>query len=578
VLVLPDGFYNGVVGTYWDRIDTAGQRLTGTYSDRVVVPANGVLPTAGNTAVTSLARQVTVYMHEVVNLFLRKEGKTFVFLDWDKRIRRARWKETKEPPDPASVLRQYFDGLHGCPAYRAKWLDGLGGGIPPVSRASTASAPYPDCPTFDEFVTTYNLTLTGVPLHRPGEEELGPTIGQHEVIHYDCMYDIVSGKSRPIPEVLAARDKVSGTSMEPDPSWYEPGGSLEEDISLWRSLFLGWLVSRIGHAEKPNADPGESVARFARSLLGCFHRVPGDDSFVYIYGPGGTGKSLLQNSFSAMCGEYSTEVTRQALTKGSQTGHSSNVIQIYTGARIAIVKEAKNDRGDIDTELIKDITSYEPGRMYAIRAAYDTQPRMYATAAKPLFISNDPPYHLLESDGIDRRLVSFPFLSRYVQTGEADRGLPEKLVTPRMRCALLRFLLGYRDGFLARGATPEYGENNAEGAVSTYDIYMDLFRYKAFLTNTAYYGDSVNSRDLLEIRAHVQGFTSVEEMLLELGLSKNRATREAVHAVRDLIDSPTKSSVALGKASGGKRVLLNAALTDEGKRVLAEARNALGCD
>jgi len=578
VLVLPDGFYNGVVAAYWDRIDAAGLRLTGTYSDRVVVPANGVLPTAGNTPVASLARQVTVYMHEMVNLFLRKDGKTFVFLDWDKRIRRARWKETKEPPDPASVLRQYLDGLHGCPAYQSRWRDGLGGGIPPVSRAVQGGTPQPGFPTFDEFVTTFNLNLSVVPLHRPGEEELGPTISPHEVIHWDCMYDILTGKSRPIPEVLAARDKVSGTPKEPDPAWYAEGGSLEEDISAWESLFVGWLVSRIGHTEKPVGDAGESVARFARSLLGCFHRVPGDDSFMYIYGPGGTGKSLLQNSFSAMCGEYSTEVTRQALTKGSQLGHSSNVLQIYTGARIAVVKEAKNDRGDIDTELIKDITSYEPGRMYAIRAAYDTQPRMYATAAKPLFISNDPPYHLLESDGIDRRLVSFPFLSRYVQTGEADRTLPERLIEPQMRCALLGFLLRYREGFLARGASPESGENYAEGTSSTYDIYMDLFTFRTFLTDTACYEDSVSSRDLLEIRAHVQGFTSVEEMLMELGLTKNRATRDAVHAVRDLIDSPTSGKVALSKASGGRRVLLNAALTDEGKRLLAEARNALACD
>jgi len=578
MLILPSEFYNGVVETYWDQIDFAGQRLTGTYSDMVTVPANGVLPMAGNRNPGSLARQANVYMNEVVSLFLRKEGKTSVFLDWDKKIRRARWLETKEPPDPASLLRQYFDGLHNCPVYRERWMDGVGGGVPPVSRA-VGDQVQPDCPTFDEFLTTFNLTLSAVPLHRPGEDELGPTIGQHEVIHYDCMYDIVSGEKREIPKVLAARDKVSGTSLGADPAWYKDGGSLEGDIKIWEDLFKGWLIDRVGHAEKPEANLEETVSRFARSLLGCLHRVAGDDSFVYIYGPGGTGKSLLQNSFSAMCGEYSTEITRQALTKGSQIGHSSNVIQIYTGARVAVVKEARNDRGDIDTELVKDITSYEPGRLYAIRAAYDTQPRLYATAAKPLFISNDPPHHLLESDGIDRRLVSFPFLSRYVETGEADRGLPERLIAPRMKCALLNFLLKHRGEFLSKGAVPEVGENFTERATSTYDIYMDLFRYREFPTDHAYFDDSVNSRDLLEIRAHLLGFGSIEEMLTELGTTKNKATREAVHAVRDLIDSPSgKTSVALAKARGGKRVLLNAALTDEGKRVLAEARNTLSSD
>ena len=98
MLIFPSEFYNGVVETYWDQIDFAGQRLTGTYSDMVTVPANGVLPMAGDRNPGSLARQANVYMNEVVSLFLRKEGKTSVFLDWDKKIRRARWMETKEPP------------------------------------------------------------------------------------------------------------------------------------------------------------------------------------------------------------------------------------------------------------------------------------------------------------------------------------------------------------------------------------------------------------------------------------------------------------------------------------------------
>ena len=262
-------------------------------------------------------------------------------------------------------------------------------------------------------MTTYSMNLSTVPYHRPGEKEVGPTIKPTEVIHLDYMHDIITDERKAIPNVLSARDKVSGTRMDPDPEWYGEGETQAGDVEAWLSLFKDWLMGRVGHKEKPvSNDPDGEVGRFCRSLLGCFYMVPGDDSLVYLYGPGGTGKSVLQNSFSAMVGEYSTEVTRQALTKGSTIGHSSNTIQIYSGARVAIVKEARGDRGDIDTELVKDITSFEPGRKYSVRAAYDAQPRLYSTAAKPFFVSNDPPHHLLESDGIDRRLVAFSFLSR----------------------------------------------------------------------------------------------------------------------------------------------------------------------
>lgn len=564
---VPESFFNNVVAEYWDALNFAGQRLLNAYTNLAVVPATGQLPLGQNVNRALVSKQINVYLFELIGVFVRKEGNDFVWLDFDSRIDRARWKEDKNAPDPLSLMHQYFDALHECREYRERWLEGQGGGVPSVARQAEDGSTYESTPTFSELLLTYTINLNQVPFGRPSEKELGPTIEGHEVIYLDCMHNVLTDEVKAIPGVLAARDKVAGCRFKnADPA----------SVDEWSTLFEQWVVGRHGHEHKPDVEAGPLVERLARSLLGCLYKIPGDDSFPYVYGPSGTGKSLLQNSFSNMAGEYSTEVTRQALCMNNNTSHSSNTIQIYNGARVAVVKEAKNDAGVIDTELIKDITSYEPGRCYAVRGAYDRAAKMYATAAKPFFISNDSPQHMLDVAGIDRRLCSFPFLSRYVETGQANRDLPKRLVTDTMATSLIRFLLQHRDAFLEKGSTPAPGENTSERTPDLFDVFVDLFCFKQFLTVHSSYDDSVSSRDLLEIRAYMSGYTTVREMLAELGVSRNKATRLAVQTVKDLVVAREGFPVALGDAKGGKRVLLNVALTDKGRRILGEARLAMG--
>lgn len=578
----PPEFFEQVVEAYWEKIDEAGRRLAEAYSEAVIVPDNQVLPLPGNVSLAVASKQINVYLYEIIGIFLRKQGKTFVFLDWDERIERARWIETKEPPDPASLMNEYFDGLHRSPAFMSRWVEGGGGGLPPVTRVNASGDTFRDPPLFSEFLSTFNISWSNVPFSRPGKRELGPTIDPCQVIYHDCMHDISTGEFLPIPIVLASRDKVAGCPLIPNQELYgkeDPSKALASDMESWEELFDGWLVARVGHKQPSGESPEVARSRLARSLLGALYRIPGDDSFPYIYGPGGTGKSLLQNSFSNMAGEYSTEVTRAALTKGANATHSSNSVSLYLGARCAIVKEARNDKGEMDTELIKDITSYEPGRTYSVRAAYDTQPREYESAAKPFFVSNDSPYHLLESEGMGRRLVTFPFLSKYVEAGQADRTLPEKLISPRMRCALINYLLLYREEFLEKGSTPDPDENKTETQVSLYDVFMDLFEYRAFPTKDAFFDDSVTNSQLLEIRAYVQGYASVNEMIFEQGTTKNKATRENIGVVKDLVSCPDGGNkVESGQARGGKRYMLNVALTEKGRSVYDKARSTLSSD
>ncbi len=579
----PPEFFKQVIEAYWEKIDEAGRRLVGAYSEAVIVPDNQVLPLPGNVSLAVASKQINVYLYEMIGIFLRKQGKTFVFLDWDERISRARWIETKEPPDPASLMNEYFDGLHRSSEFNSRWVEGVGGGLPPVTRLRASGETFRDPPLFSELLSTFNISWSNVPFSRPGDRELGPTISPSQVIYHDCMHDIVTGEHLAIPTVLASRDKVAGCRLNPIQDWYgkeeNMPEALAEDMVIWRDLFDGWLVARVGHNKPSGESPEVACSRLARSLLGALYRIPGDDSFPYVYGPGGTGKSLLQNSYSNMAGEYSTEVTRAALTKGANAQHSSNSVSLYLGARCAIVKEARNDKGEMDTELIKDITSYEPGRTYSVRSAYDTQPREYGSAAKPFFVSNDSPYHLLESEGMGRRLVTFPFLSKYVEAGQADRTLPEKLITPRMRCALINFLMVYREKFLKEGSTPSPEENKTETQISLYDVFMDMFEYRPFPTKDAFFDDSVTNSELLEIRAFVQGFTSVNEMIFEQGTTKNKATRENIGVVKDLVSCPDGGNrVESGQARGGKRYLLNVALTEKGRSVYDKARSTLSSD
>jgi len=266
------------------------------------------------------------------------------------------------------------------------------------------------------------------------------------------------------------------------------------------------------------------------------------------------------------------------LLRGTSIQHSSNTIDLYRGARVAIVKEAKDDKGEIDCELIKDITSYEPGRTFSVRAAYDAQPRQYTSAAKPMFLSNDSPSHLLDSEGIDRRMVKFSFLSKYVQSGKADRSLPKKLVTPRFRCALMNYLLRYRESFVEKLSVPTPGENIAGNHVSVFDCFQDLLYYKRFVYDSWYEPrDAVTSKELQEMMAFQAGYESIENMRSELGFSTIKLTKDIVIAISELVAGPIgEGRVELQKKSrGGAKVLLNVRLTDKGKEIYDRAKQAL---
>jgi putative DNA primase/helicase len=76
--------------------------------------------------------------------------------------------------------------------------------------------------------------------------------------------------------------------------------------------------------------------------------------FVYLWGPGGNGKSLFMETMQAMMGSYAVQARAETFVKRAQKGHPEDIARM-AGSRLVVVPEISGgDKWDVD--LLKEVT------------------------------------------------------------------------------------------------------------------------------------------------------------------------------------------------------------------------------
>jgi putative DNA primase/helicase len=179
------------------------------------------------------------------------------------------------------------------------------------------------------------------------------------------------------------------------------------DCPLWRR-FLN---------EATNGD--EEMVKFLQQWAG--YSLTGDvreQSLVFVYGPGGNGKSVFINVLTGIMSDYAATPTMESLTVSKGERHSTDIAMLR-GARIATASETEHGRPWAESR-IKQLTGGD-----AITARFMRQDNFtFKPTFKLLIVGNHMPRLRNVDDAMRRRFNIAPFVHKPTQP---DRQLEVKL-------------------------------------------------------------------------------------------------------------------------------------------------------
>jgi putative DNA primase/helicase len=179
------------------------------------------------------------------------------------------------------------------------------------------------------------------------------------------------------------------------------------DCPLWR---------RFLH-EATNGD--EEMVRFLQRWFG--YSLTGDvreQSLVFVYGPGGNGKSVFINVLTGIMADYAATPTMDSLTVSKGERHSTDIAMLR-GARIATASETEHGRPWAESR-IKALTGGD-----AITARFMRQDNFtFKPTFKLLIVGNHMPRLRNVDDAMRRRFNIAPFVYK---PERPDRQLEVKL-------------------------------------------------------------------------------------------------------------------------------------------------------
>ena len=179
------------------------------------------------------------------------------------------------------------------------------------------------------------------------------------------------------------------------------------DCALWRR-FLN---------EATNGD--KEMVRFLQQWFG--YSLTGDvreQSLVFVYGPGGNGKSVFINVLTGIMADYAATPTMESLTVSKAERHSTDIAMLR-GARIASASETEHGRPWAEAR-IKQLTGGD-----AITARFMRQDNFtFKPTFKLLIVGNHMPRLRNVDDAMRRRFNIAPFVHKPEQP---DRQLEVKL-------------------------------------------------------------------------------------------------------------------------------------------------------
>lgn len=171
-------------------------------------------------------------------------------------------------------------------------------------------------------------------------------------------------------------------------------------------------------------DDAEIIA-FVQRLFGYF--LTGDmreQVFVYFYGHGANGKSLVLNVLRDVLGDYAMQIPAEAYMATKYASNADGATPTLTrmvGKRLVISNETR-EGAHFNEGLLKQMTG---GDRITARPLYRDSFE-FSPVAKHLMAGNHRPIITGDDHGIWRRMLLVPF-RRQFRDDEQDKSLPEKL-------------------------------------------------------------------------------------------------------------------------------------------------------
>lgn len=224
-----------------------------------------------------------------------------------------------------------------------------------------------------------------------------------------------------------------------------------------------------------------------------------EEAFMFLHGPGGSGKSTLIKVLTEIAGDYATTISMDALTESPHQRHSQEIAKLE-GARLVYASETEEGRR-FKESLIKWLTGGD--KIVAHRMRMDD--REFKPSFKILIYGNSVPH--LKSVGEEmRRRIHLIEYAGSLSPEERDTTLKDRLVSeyPAILHTLIRGCVDWQDcGGLGKPESVSASvENYLEGEDSlaaffdecvdrdpearslTGDVYR---RYRAWATNAGEY-------------------------------------------------------------------------------------------
>jgi putative DNA primase/helicase len=215
------------------------------------------------------------------------------------------------------------------------------------------------------------------------------------------------------------------------------------DCPLWRQFLV--------EATQGDADMVEFLQRW------CGYCLTGDTrehALIFLYGPGGNGKSVFLNTVAGLMGDYATVASMDVFTASRGDKHPTELAMLR-GARMVSASETEEGRAWAESR-IKAMTGGDPITARFMRQDFFT----YQPEFKLTIVGNHAPALVNVDDAARRRFNIVPFT---VKPANPDRELEGKLKAewPGILRWMIEGAVAWRRHGLAqpesvRAATAEY--------------------------------------------------------------------------------------------------------------------------
>jgi P4 family phage/plasmid primase-like protien len=190
------------------------------------------------------------------------------------------------------------------------------------------------------------------------------------------------------------------------PVMYRPGAR----FSLWEQFL-----------KQVTGGDNELESYLQRALGYSITGLTSEDVLLFVFGPGGSGKSTFVKAISSVLGDYAATADFESLVKRPGAGGIRNDIARLRGRRL--VSSIEVDEGkELAQGLVKTITG---GDVVAARFLYKEFFEFQPTFTL-LLVANDPPELDANDSGMWRRIRALPF----------DNALPKDEQSPMVRSLL----------------------------------------------------------------------------------------------------------------------------------------------